>query len=54
MIDRIKQEIKCDNLKIVATGGLSSLIIPLCKHEIILDKDLVLEGLLQIYKKNIK
>ena len=54
MIDRIKQEIKCDNLKIVATGGLSSLIIPLCKHEIILDKDLVLEGLLQIYRKNIK
>ena len=54
MIDRIKNEIKCPDLKIVATGGLSSLIIPLCKHEIILDDNLVLEGLLEIYNKNIK
>jgi len=54
MIDRIKEEIKCPNVKIVATGGLSSIIIPLCKHEIILDNELVLRGLLNIYNRNLK
>lgn len=54
MIDRIIDEIKVDNVKIVATGGLSGLIIPLCKHNIILDDELVLKGLLSIYNKNTK
>ncbi len=54
MIDRIIDEIKVDNVKIVATGGLSGLIIPLCKHDIILDDELVLKGLLSIYNKNTK
>ena len=54
MIDRIVEEIKKPNVKIVATGGLSSIIIPLCKHQIILDNELVLKGLLSIYNKNTK
>lgn len=54
MIDRIKEEIKTPDLTIIATGGLSSLIIPLCKHKIIIDPDLTLKGLLDIYYKNIK
>ena len=39
---------------IVATGGLAQFITPLCKHEIILEKDLLLKGLNIIYKKNKK
>jgi type III pantothenate kinase len=54
MIDRIKEEIKNPNIDIIATGGLASVIIPLCKHNIVIDKDLVLEGLMNIYLKNIK
>ncbi len=54
MIDRIIEEIKVKDVKIVATGGLSSIIIPLCKHDIILDDELVLKGLLSIYNKNTK
>ncbi len=54
MIDRILEEIKVKDCKIVATGGLSSIIIPLCKHDIILDSELVLKGLLSIYKRNTK
>ena len=50
-IDRIEEEIgyKCT---VVATGGLGGLIVPLCKHDIIYDDDLLLKGLLVIYRKN--
>lgn len=39
---------------IIATGGLSSYIISECKFEIVYDELLVLKGLKEIYKKNIK
>lgn len=52
MIDRIKEEIGKDDILVLATGGLSSLIVPLCKNNIELKPDLTLEGLLEIYKKN--
>lgn len=53
MINRIKEEINNQNLEVVATGGLASVIIPLCKNKITLDPNLTLKGLLQIYLKNI-
>ncbi len=37
---------------ILATGGLSSFIAPVCRHEIQYDSDLVLKGLKAIYEKN--
>lgn len=37
---------------VIATGGFSSVIKPLCKSEFILDENLILTGLLEIYKKN--
>lgn len=37
---------------IVATGGLSRFIVPLCTHEIIYDESLLLKGLLVLYMKN--
>ena len=52
MITRIKEEIKDDDIKIIATGGLSKIIVPLCKHEIVYNEVLVLDGLLSIYNKN--
>jgi len=36
----------------IATGGLSKKIVPYCKREVILDDDLLLKGLLIIYRKN--
>lgn len=38
---------------VVATGGLSKEIIRHCKRDIIYDENLLLDGLLTIYKKNI-
>ena len=51
MIDRMEAELgyKCT---VVATGGLSSSIIPFCKHEIICDDDLLLKGLWYLYQRN--
>lgn len=37
---------------LVATGGFSKEVIPLCKKEIILNTTLILEGLYEIYHKN--
>lgn len=52
MIDRIIEEINNPNIAVYATGGLSSLIVPLCKHKIDRFDNLTLDGLLEIYKKN--
>lgn len=52
MIDMIKKEVGDENIKVIATGGLSKLIIPLSSHDIILDSDLTLIGLQDIYIKN--
>ena len=51
MIERLEEELgeKCT---VIATGGLASIVMPLCKRKIILDEDLMLKGLAIIYKRN--
>ena len=51
IIERIENELgeKCT---VVATGGIAKTIIPLCSHDIIIDDDLLLKGLMIIYNKN--
>ena len=51
MIDRFNEEMG-ENLKVIATGGLASTIVCHCKHEIILDDNLLLKGLNILYNKN--
>ena len=53
LVERIEEELghRCT---IIATGGLAQFITPLCRREIILEKDLLLKGLNIIYKKNKK
>ena len=53
LIDRIAEELGHSST-IIATGGMAQFIIPLCRHTIILEKDLLLKGLNIIYKKNIR
>lgn len=52
LIDRIQEELG-HSCTIMATGGMAQFVVPLCKHQIILEKDLLLKGLNIIYKKNI-
>ena len=53
LVERMEEELghRCT---LIATGGLAQFIIPLCKREILLEKDLLLKGLNIIYKKNKK
>lgn len=53
MIERIEAQLgkKCT---VVMTGGLSSAIAPHCKHEMIVDPELLLKGLMILYRKNTK
>ncbi len=51
IVDRIEEELG-HRSTIIATGGLAQFITPLCKREIILEKELLLKGLNIIYKKN--
>ena len=53
IIERIEEELG-HKTTIVATGGLARFITPLCKREIILERDLLLKGLNIIYHKNKK
>ena len=52
MADRLEKELGKPIKTLVATGGLAKEIVACCEKEIIFNKDLVLEGLLTIYKKN--
>lgn len=51
MIDRLEEELGYPTT-VVATGGLAHVVIPLCKHDIIVDDALLLKGLKIIYDKN--
>ena len=51
IVDRIEEELGHKST-LIATGGMARFITPLCRHNIILDRDLLLKGLNIIYKKN--
>ena len=50
IIDRVRDEL--GDLTVVATGGLAGVVTPYCRNKVILDDDLLLKGLMEIYKKN--
>ena len=51
LVERMEEELG-HRSTIIATGGLARFIAPLCKREIIVEKDLLLKGLNLLYKKN--
>ncbi len=51
LIERIEEELG-EKATVVATGGLARVILPYAKQEIIFDDDLLMKGLLFIYRKN--
>jgi type III pantothenate kinase len=51
MAERYKKVLG-EEAKTVATGGIAPLIVPHCKEEVILDDNLLLDGLYEIYLKN--
>ena len=53
MIARMEEELG-SKTTVVATGGIAKFIVPLCKTPIIYDKDLLIKGLVALYRDNKK
>ena len=53
MIARMEQELG-QSATVIATGGIARFVLPMCKREILYDKDLLLKGLLLLYENNKK
>ena len=51
MIDRFREETGWD-FTVLATGRLAERIAPLCRHRIIVDRHLVIKGLVALYRGN--
>lgn len=52
LIDRVEDELGEPMASVIATGGLTHMVIPLCRREITVEEDLMLQGLKVIYDKN--
>ncbi len=53
MVERMEQELGCKTT-VVATGGIARFVIPMCKTDILYDKDLLVKGLAALYRDNKK
>ena len=51
MIQRMEEELGYPTT-VIATGGIARFIIPMCRREILYDKDLLVKGLAAIYRDN--
>lgn len=53
MIERMEQELGCP-ATVVATGGIAKFVLPMCRHKIAYDRNLLLKGLAALYQRNRK
>lgn len=51
LIQRMEEELGYQTT-VIATGGIARFVLPMCRHEIIYDKDLLIKGLSQLYYEN--
>ena len=51
ILDRMEDELG-QSATVVATGGLSRFVVPLCRHKIVYDEALLMKGLWILYEKN--
>jgi len=51
MIDRMEEELGYKT-SVIATGGIAKFVLPMCRHEITYDKDLLVKGLAALYRDN--
>ena len=51
MVDRMEEELG-EKVTVIATGGIAKFIVPLCRRPMIYDKDLLIKGLVALYKDN--
>ena len=51
LIERMEEELGYETT-VIATGGIARFVLPMCRHEIIYDKDLLIKGLSKLYYEN--
>ena len=51
MVERMEQELGY-RATVIATGGIARFLVPMCRREIIYDKDLLVKGLAALYREN--
>ena len=51
MIERMEAELGYETT-VIATGGIAKFVMPMCKKQIIYDKDLLVKGLAALYREN--
>ena len=53
MVERMEAELG-QRTTVVATGGIAKFVLPMCRREILYDKDLLLKGLAILYRENVR
>ena len=53
MVERMEEELGYPTT-VIATGGIAKFVVPMCKREMIFDKDLLIKGLAILYRENRK
>lgn len=51
MVQRMEEELGC-KATVLVTGGIARFVIPMCRTPMIYDKDLLLKGLVTLYREN--
>ena len=51
MVERMEEELG-EKATVVVTGGITKFVIPMCRTPMIYDKDLLLKGLVTLYREN--
>jgi type III pantothenate kinase len=52
MVQRMEAELG-EKATVVATGGIARFVVPMCKTQVIYDKDLLTKGLAALYRENV-
>ena len=53
MVERMEAELGCKTT-VIATGGISKFILPMCRTPMLYDKDLLIKGLAILYRENLR
>ena len=53
LVERMEEELGYPTT-VIATGGIAKFVVPMCKREMIYDKDLLVKGLSILYRENRK
>ena len=51
MVERMEAELG-SKTTVIATGGIAKFVVPMCRKEIVYDKDLIVKGLAALYRDN--